>query len=259
MNNPLDQIQSYYEDLTKTDKDIAVYIINNPDDVVTQSMDFLVEKTGSSKSALSRFAQRIGYSGYIEFKYELARFMVSYNGGDEEDKDHDPIRMITRTYSDYILKMAETLDPEQIKRIADMIVKANSVKIFGFNRSYNSCCQFKQRLSRIGISKVSSECDTVIITDLFAACHPDDVFVVFSTRDNTKFFSTSMKEYMDKSRNIIFITANPNLPFRKKISEYVVVPRISKDSYASFLDDQAIFFVLIEILMEAVVEKYKKN
>ena len=81
MNNPLDQIQSYYEDLTKTDKDIAVYIINNPDDVVTQSMDFLVEKTGSSKSALSRFAQRIGYSGYIEFKYEVfsrIKWAVSY-------------------------------------------------------------------------------------------------------------------------------------------------------------------------------------
>ena len=28
--NPLDRIQSYYDELTNKDKDIAIYIINNP-------------------------------------------------------------------------------------------------------------------------------------------------------------------------------------------------------------------------------------
>lgn len=255
MNNPIDQIQSYYNDLTKTDKEIAVYIINNPRDVVTQNLDELARKTGSSKSAMSRFAQRIGYNGFTEFKYDMARFLVSHGNSDHTKADQDPIQVITKTYSDYILRMAEVLDRAQIDRIADAVVSNDSTKIFGINRSYNSACQMKQRLTRIGFSNVFSEGDQAVIGDYLASAGKKDLFIIFSTTDNTKYYTSRMKEVAQSGCKIIFITANPSLPFRKLCYEYLVVPRISKDSYASFLDDQAIFFVLIEILIEAIVHK----
>ena len=254
MNNPLDKIQSYYEDLTKTDKDIAVYIINNPRDVVTQSVDILAHRTNTSKSAMSRFAQRIGYSGFTEFKYEMARFMVSSSSG-SEDEPRDAIEVITKTYSDYILKLSEVIDRKQIERIADIITSSDNAKIFGLNRSGNSATQLKQRLSRIGFNNISSETDTQVIGDFMDSAKKNDVFIIFSTTDNTRIFTAHIKNTKAK---VIFITANPTLPFRKQISEYLVVPRISKDSYASFLDDQAIFMVLVEILIEAVVRKTSK-
>ena len=258
MNNPIDQIQTYYEDLTKTDKEIAIHIINYPRDVATQTLDELAKITDTSKSALSRFAQRIGYTGFTEFKYDMARFLVSYNGGTDEETQHDPIRMITKTYSDYILKLGETIDPDQISRIADLFASSENVMIFGVNRSGNSARQMKQRLTRIGFTNVSSEDDQVVIGDYLANATAKDTYIIFSTTDNTKFFTSRLKEYKDSKCRIIFITANPSLPFKKQCVEYVVVPRISKDSYASFLDDQAIFFVVIEILIEAIVEKVKK-
>ena len=255
MNNPIDQIQSYYDDLTKTDKEIAVYIINNPRDVVTQPLDEIARKTGSSKSAMSRFAQRIGYNGFTEFRYEMARFLVSHGNSDQSKSDQDPIQIITKTYSDYILRMAEVLDRTQIDRIADVFAKNDNIKIFGINRSYNSACQLKQRLARIGFSNISSEGDNAVIGDYLASADKKDVFFIFSTTDNTKYYTSRMKEVAQSGCKIIFITANPSLPFRKQCYEYAVVPRISKDSYASFLDDQAIFFVFIEILIEAIVRK----
>ena len=251
MNNPIDKIQSYYEDLTKTDKEIAIYIINNPRDVATKTLDALAAMTGSSKSALSRFAQRIGYPGFTEFRYEMARFMVSENGTDSEE-DYDPIRTITKTYADYILKLSETINEEQIEKIADLFLSSKNVKICGINRSYNSANQFKQRLLRIGFSKVSSVSDTQEIDDLFQMADENDLLIIFSTTDNTKFYASRIKDAKPK---IVFITANPTLPLKKYCDEYVVVPRISRDSYASFLDDQAIFFVLIEILIKAFALK----
>ena len=257
MNNPIDQIQTYYDDLTKTDKEIAIHIINNPRDVATQTLDELAKITNTSKSALSRFAQRIGYAGFTEFKYEMARFLVS-NIGSSEEIDHDPIHMITRTYSDYILKLGESLDPKQIERIADLFVTSENVMIFGINRSGNSSRQMKQRLTRIGFANIASEEDSAVIGDYLANATARDTYIIFSTTDNTRFFTSRLKDYKDLKCKIIFITANPSLPFKKQCTEYVVVPRISKDSYASFLDDQAVFFVLIEILIEAIVEKTKK-
>ena len=255
MNNPIDQIQSYYDELTKTDKEIAVYIINNPRDVATQTLEEMARKTDSSKSAMSRFAQRIGYNGYTEFRYEMARFLVSHNNASENKEERDPVETITKTYSDYILKLAEVLDRSQIERIANVFAQNNNIKILGINRSYNSACQMKDRLTRIGFTNIFSEGDQAVIGDYLAAAKKDDVFVIFSTTDNTKYYTSRMKEVAEKGAKVIFLTANPSLPFRKLCYEYVVVPRISKDSYASFLDDQAIFFVLIEILIEAIVRK----
>ncbi len=251
MNNPIDRIQSYYDDLTKTDKEIALYIINNPRDVFTQTMDRLASKAGASKSAMSRFAQRIGYNGFTEFRYDMARFMVSSSSGDEYEH-LDPVDTITKTYSDYILKLSEIVDRKQIDRIADLLANTNRIKIFGINRSGNSANQFKQRLARIGFNNILSENDNSTIGDLIASADETDVIVVFSTTDNTGYYSSNLKETKAK---VIFITANPNLPIKKRCDEYVVVPRISRDSYASFLDDQAIFMVLIEILIEAMVRK----
>jgi len=254
MNNPIDQIQSYYEDLTKTDKEIAIYIINNPRDVITQSMDYMVKQTNSSKSALSRFAQRIGYEGFTQFKYDMGRFLIS-SGGISQGEDSDPIHKIVKTYSEYILKMADSLDPKQLDRIAAAFAEADNVKIFGINRSYNSANQLKQRLTRIGYTNISSEGDQAVIGDYLASAKDNDVFVIFTTTDNTKFYTPRLKEIANRKCKIICFTANPSLPFRKQCYEYVTIPRISKDSYASFLDDQAIFMVLIEILMEAIARK----
>ena len=252
MNNPIEKIQSYYDELTKTDKEIAIYLINNPWDAATKALDEIAKRTNTSKSAMSRFAQRIGYSGYTEFKYEMARYMASGSARSEEETVSEPLKLITRTYADYILKMGETLDKNQLERIAGLFLSSENVKILGINRSYNSANQLKQRLIRIGFSNVSSEGDSGELNDLLLSAKKKDMFIIISTTDNTKFYASRLKDVKAK---IVFITANPSLPLKKYCDEYIVVPRISRDSYASFLDDQAIFFVLNEILIEVIARK----
>ncbi len=251
MPNPLDKIQAYYDDLTKTDKEIAIYIINNPNSVITEGLDAIAKKTKSSKSAVSRFAKRIGYTGFTEFAYDVGRFLISHEDEDSSE-DKDPVRRITSTYANYINRIPEAVSREQIDHLARMFIKATVVKIFGVNRSYNTACQFKQRLARVGFPNVMAEGDGTVIRDYMNSSGEDNLIIIFSTTDNSKTFSTMFTGLKKKSK-IVFITCNPNLPFRKQCDEYIVLPRISRDSYASFLDDQALFMVFVEILIEAIV------
>lgn len=48
------------------------------------------------------------------------------------------------------------------------------------------------------------------------------------------------------------------LPLKNRCEECVVLPRISRDSYAAFLNNQAIFMVFSEVLIEAIAYKYNK-
>lgn len=253
MTNPIDRIQSYFDEFTKTDKDIAIYIINNPIDVITQGAEYIATQTKTSKSAVTRFSQKIGYSSFAEFKFDMGRSAVAQ---DSDDKNLDSINRITNKYIEYIKMIPEYVNHKQVEKAADLFIKANTVKFFGFNRSFNSANQIRQRLLRLGFSKTSIEDETVSLQDLASSMNKNDLVIIFSTTDNTKSYTNLFKEIKKPEFKTVFITCNPNLPFKKIIDQYIVLPRISKDSYGTFLDDQAIFMIFGEILIEAIALKY---
>ena len=71
--NLLNQIRRVSDELTPTDKRIAEAVIANPDDFARLDTSAISSEYGFSQPALTRFAKKIGYSGYAEFKYDIAR------------------------------------------------------------------------------------------------------------------------------------------------------------------------------------------
>ena len=254
--NPLDRIQSYYDELTNKDKDIAIYIINNPKDACRTSIDAVAKMAGTSKSALVRFANRIGYSGFAELKYDLSRFLVSSNSG-PEDEVTDPIRTICETYASYISRIAETVEPDDLKEIAKKLTQARRIKICGVNRTFNSALQMRQRLGKIGID-AEAVSDSTQIRDFIDICGPEDCVVIFTIADNSGIYKPIVTLFAENKCPVICFTMSQALPFKKKCDKYIVLPRISRDSSISFLDDQAIFMVFIEILMNRVATLLSK-
>ena len=258
MQNPIDRIQSYFPDFTKTDKEIAIYFINNPINAVAGQVEDIIRETNSSKAALSRFAQKIGYSGYSEFRFDMSRFLVSGEEGNENVEKKSSIENIINKYSEYILRFPETINEEQIKRIAKLFLKARKIKLFAFNRSLNSATQFKQRLARIGIDAEATG-DTATIQDSPAFLNKDDLVFIITMSDNTKLFAGHVKDLSQTGCKIVCLTASQNLSFKKLCTEYVVIPRISRDAYLSFLDDQPLFMIFIEILLEEIAKASRKE
>ena len=211
--NPMDRIQSYYDDLTKTDLEIAIYVINNPHDVATMPADMLAKQIGTSKAAISRFCQRVGYTGYVEFRYDMARFLASRNA-ETANQSVDPVTAITQTYSEYILKISEHVKVEDIREIAGLYLNARRVKIFGINRSFNSALQLRQRLSKMSFDAEACG-DSGTIPEICNNMTEEDLVIIFTTTDNMHFWNTPVKNLHEKKCPFVVITMNPNLPFKK--------------------------------------------
>lgn len=254
--NPLDRIQSYYDELTNKDKDIAVYIINNPLETARTSIDTVAKAAGTSKSALVRFSNRIGYSGFSEFKYDLSRFLVSKNSGPEEEGGNS-IQSICNTYSEYIRKIAETVNEEDLERIAEILIGSRHTKIFGFNRTFNSVMQLRQRLSKIGLDAEAVN-DLALMTNICETVSSQDCVIIFTVTDNYSRYKEMVMACSENKCPVICFTMTQALSFKKYCDRYIVLPRISRDSSISFLDDQAIFMVLIELVMNAAAVKLNK-
>lgn len=254
--NPIDAIQSHYEEFTKNEKEIAIYAINNPFDIARAPIDAVAKITKTSKSAVIRFVQKVGYDGFPAFKYDMNRFLVSPKSSTPQDQDS--ISTIINTYIEYIQAMKSSIEQTSINDINKLILKAKRIKILGYNRTYHSASQLKLRLARIGIDSEAIH-DQVLINDIVDILTSDDLCIVFTIADNGKRYAKAISELKSNGVPTVIFSCVPSLPIKKDSTHYLSIPRISRHAYHSFLDDQALFFILIEVLLSDLALKLQKH
>ncbi|MCI5773574.1 MAG: MurR/RpiR family transcriptional regulator [Erysipelotrichaceae bacterium] len=244
--NPIELIQNHFEDFTKNEKEIAIYIINNPHQIFHYSIMDLVKNTKTSKSAIIRFTQKLGYEGFSDFKFDLRRAIIS------NDNEYIENNSIIRSYIECLVQMEATMDKKQISNLAEQIVKSNRIKVVGSGRTFNSAFQLKQRLLKIGIDSEAIQ-EYSIIRDSLSILKQEDLVIIFTIADNGKAYTPIFKDF-DFDFSLNTITMTNNLPFKKFCNNYITLPKISNYRYNTFLDDQALFYVFIEILLNEVAK-----
>lgn len=244
--NPIELIQNHFEEFTKSEKEIAIYIINNPQKIFPFSISDLVKKTKASKSSIIRFTQKLGYEGFTDFKFDLRRAIIS------NDNEYQDDNSIIRSYIEILNQLDATIDKKQVSAFAQRISTAKTIKIIGNGRTYNSAFQFKQRLLKIGIDSEALQ-EHSLIRDSLSLLNKGDMVIIFTIADNGKVYPRFFKD-TNYLYDMCAITMTNNLPFKKYCQDYIVLPKISNYRYNTFLDDQAIFYIFIEVLLNEIAK-----
>ena len=263
--NPIDRLKNASPNLTRSEQIIADYIINNPLAVIRLSLTEVAKRSKSSNTAIIRLCQKLGYQGFAEFKFSLSRAALSdaseytpdsrhscaNNAGSFPGTDSNAAVSIISQYVSILNEMATGLDLTQIQKIARLCYSANHLAIMGYNRTGFSASQLSYRLSKLGLPNYLIT-DFVVMKDYMEILGQGDVTIIFS-------ISTSNISYQEISRRIkknggkvILFTMNTDSPIRRYCSQVVVLPQISYRHKMSFLDDQTIFFVFIEVLLSQI-------
>lgn len=248
--NPVERIESYRSEYTKTDQQVAEFILSHPHAIVTNTLDELARMSVLSPAAFVRFSKKIGYQGYSALRFDLSRYLVSRNAT-SQNENTDPIHAITSAYSSYIQEIASMISMEETQEIAQMIIQAERIMIVGYNRSYHSAIQLKRRLSRLGIDSQALY-DPSDIEDASSICGEKDHFIIFSISGQGN-YDAAVKEMHFKGTPVICITMSRVLPFLPLCTKTVLLPRIDKETSEYYLDNQAIFYVYIEVLLNILV------
>ena len=251
--NIIDLIQEQSSSYTKNEQEIAYYILNHPLDAGRFTIEKLAEETNTSKAALIRFAKKLGFSGYSEFKYALNRFLVSNNAEVSTNYHEDSPLAITNIYIHTLQEFQNSITEEQVYSLAKRIKDSSKIRILGFSRSSFSAQQMEARLLRIGIDSKSLN-DSVEITDTVNILQENDLVIAFSVSDNTKFYENCIRDIHQQGAQFAFITTNPALSFKDEADYYFALPHVTHDNSFSFLDNRALFFVFIEVLLNALAK-----
>lgn len=246
--NPFDRLDYYKNIYTKNEVIIYEWIKKNPSLFTKYAIDDLTKLIPTSKAAIIRFSQKIGYSGFSEFKFELSRYLISGERKKNEDIEFNTIRSITSLYSGYIKQINDFVNIEDVKNIAKMMIQARKVKIVGMNRTGFSALQFRYRLTRINFD-AEAITDSILFKQIEETLNEDDILIIFTTRGNNPYIDF-IKNMQNNIKTVVISTANT--PLLNLCSKSLLLPSIANASNASFLDDQALLFVFIEILLAEI-------
>lgn len=243
------------ETLTKNELLIYECLEKNPQLILKGTIDELAKETRTSKAAIIRFSKKMGYSGYAEMKFDLSRYIISGERDTNNDEELNTIKSITSLYSGFIKQMNDYIDLKDVQKIACEMARAHRIKIIGQNRTGFSALQLRYRMSKIGYD-AEAITDLVLLRQIEDYISSDDFIILFTTRASNKLYYDFCKTAIKNNINVAIISCTQTSLM--KYTQYpILLPSIENVSNSSFLDNQTINFVFIEILLAELA--YIKN
>ena len=131
-------INEHFNELNENEKAIIEYIIKNKANCQEMTIIELAKETLTSKSSILRLTQKLGFSGYSEFKYSIRKDISKKNvTGEKQDLYSLQIKDIEATKKIFEPKMIieEKIQPRPVNTVSNKEVeKEDELEIPAFIR-----------------------------------------------------------------------------------------------------------------------------
>lgn len=213
------KIEKLIPTLSKTERRVADYVIQNPETVIELSVAALAETTGVSDATVVRTCRSLGFSGYQNFKIALAQDIVKPQQFVHEDILYDDnvqdimlkvfggtIQTLKFTYS--------TLSWEDVAAAAKAIISAKAVHVFGVGASGAIAIDLHHKLLRLGIcADVYTDAHLQAICAAYAKKR--DVIFAISHSGSSKSVVDNAQHAKENGATILTLTSMGSSPLTK--------------------------------------------
>lgn len=255
MNNDLlTKLNQRYKDLSKGQKQLATYIMDNYDKAAFITASQMGAVVGVSESTVVRFAYALGYDGYPELQkslQEMIRNKLTTVQRIQLSSDLDRtnvLRSVLKADYNNIRDTIEAIDDETFDHAIDAILGARRIYIMGV-RSALPLAQFLSYYLNYVLDNV------VLVNTLIS----DAIEQIFRIEKNDLFigisfprYSTRTVEAMSFAKNkeacILAITDGPSSP----LSQMSDITLNAKSDMASFADSLVAPLSLINAIIVAI-------
>ena len=146
-------------EFSESEKEIARYILNHGDDVLSMSVKEQAKNTYTSPATIVRLCKKIGLEGYNDFKIkysaELQYDLHHSNRIDVnfpfEKKDTHPMicHKLASLSEEVIADTIKLIDFEQLEKIVDLLYQSHDIDIYGSGNSLLAAMSFQHKMMRI--------------------------------------------------------------------------------------------------------------
>ena len=141
-------INSEQYELSKTEKIIHNFVLENPEQIIYDSINSISRKLNIGEASLVRYFKKLGYTSFNHFKMELYKAIESLR----ISYDKPLVENVTNNLIDVINKTKEIINQEDIDKATDIILNSKQVFVAGMGISHTSALDMFSKLLRIGVN-----------------------------------------------------------------------------------------------------------
>lgn len=251
-------ISEKVNEMSKSQRKIALYILSNTESVPFFNVGQLAQMVGVSEATVVRFATFLGYEGYPEFqramqeavKKQLTTVERLKLSDDVYDKEDKAIYEMFNEDVQRIQMMAEQLDLAKFHEAVDAIIQANRIFIIA-NRSAVSVGSFLEFYFDLMFENAELIRNPHGISEKLFRIDENDVVIGLSFARYTKNTVEAVSFAKDRGTKVIAITDNMLSP----LIPYANIALYARSDMPSFIDSFVAPLSLINALITAVGRK----
>jgi len=193
----LDSIRTQLDSLSKSERKVALAVLDHPNLIVDQNITALARAAQVSEPTVVRFCRTLGYDGWHEFKLKLAQGLALALPGlneqpAQDDLAADLVNKICSRSINTLLDLRNNLKPEAIQQALDILKRANKIEFYGQGTSGIVAADAQHKFFRSGVPTVAYA-DPSIHSIAAALLRTGDAVVAISQRGNSPALVRSVK------------------------------------------------------------------
>lgn len=218
------KISNIQNDLSAGEKKVADYILEKPEKIKDLNTYEIAEKTNTSQATVVRFAKRIGFKGFPDFKLALSQDLGNRKAEShisimhEDIKNDDNFEIIGRKIANAntiaIKNTCEVTDFEELEKAVIALGKAKKIMLAGVGFSGIAAKDFYYKLLELGKTAII-ETDTHMQLSCLATMKESDVLFIISHSGKTLEMYNIAKVAKEKNIKIIAMTSIAPNPVRE--------------------------------------------
>ncbi|MFT8531580.1 MurR/RpiR family transcriptional regulator [Bifidobacterium aquikefiri] len=218
---------------TATEKKLADYILQHRQETTLSATKELAAHAGVSPSAVVRFTQRLGYSGFVAFKVDLASDSVDdiANFDDillEEDSISDVVRKSKSLNTRLQEESYRLLNIDSLTKAVEAIQHCQKVYLYGISASGIVCMDLWEKLSRINRQTIYHQ---DFHDQLAATTHigPADVALAVSYSGKTHEVNAAMRYAKEQGAVTVAVTQFEKSPLTRFSDILLRIPSTERE------------------------------
>lgn len=245
------------QSLTVSENEIAQYVINHPDTVVTSTITAIARNTNTSEASINRFCKKIGFKGFNSFKVALAQDTFYSNMQRSETQGRDSfITSISKDYNNMLVNTTAMLDDEQVFQAANAIRRANRIYIFSSAATALIAHELELKLGMAGIyAKAVTDSDTIYIHANNVAA--DDLVIAIAPTLFMRDFYRAVALCKENGAALISITSYDSPKLSNLIDYKFIISDKITTRYSVSISNSLMFLYTADVLYCALLESDK--
>ena len=255
-------IHDKYNELTKTQKRVANYLLENSDALAFTTLDELAMQIGVSTTSVIRLARTLGFSGYADIQKSFQNHFINsvslperFSSALYSTKQDQLLIDVFQNDINNIYATLSALSEKKLYNAVKSIVNANHVYVIGTRGSFSVAHYLVHRLSQIKENVRLIDGIGMMYPEQITGIKPDDICIATMLPRYSKVTSGLLSWIKQQNVKIILFTKLDN-PEVDSYGDIILPCNIKGISYKNSL---IALFSICNYLLAAVAIQDQKN